>query len=157
MWYLESLIQPIILPLCWGSMRHTQRGVPGRHPYLTYVRLSTKCSYTQILVPRSFNQSVVGCRSKCIMTFCLRIITHFFFNNPLYHAFPFFLKKVFMAQKTLNLLQNRPLVRSSLHQWKVLPTTQWKAHFHRAASGSRKQKKNAVKIIMLSKNKQDQL
>ena len=35
MWYLACLIQPIILPVCWGSMRHTQRGVPGRHPYLT--------------------------------------------------------------------------------------------------------------------------
>ena len=35
MWYLESLIQPIILPLCWGSMRHTQRGIPCKHPYLT--------------------------------------------------------------------------------------------------------------------------
>ena len=34
-------------------MRHTQRGVPGSS------RLSTKCSYTQILVPRSFNQSAL--------------------------------------------------------------------------------------------------
>ena len=41
---------------------HTAGG-PRQTSISDYVRLSTKCSCTQILVPRSFNQSALGCRS----------------------------------------------------------------------------------------------
>ena len=59
MWYLECLTQPSLLGVhalhAAGGLRQTSIS--------DYVRLSTKRSGTQLLVPRFFNQSALGCRS----------------------------------------------------------------------------------------------
>ena len=73
MWYLQFDSAHYFASLL-GSTRQTQRGVPGRH-HICNVRLSTnKCSCTQILVPRSFNQIALGCRSMGLVKWDVNLL-----------------------------------------------------------------------------------